>query len=585
MNAYNTRTMTILAQDPLVRVGGRLLFSTVELPYEELADGPVGYRIQVIDFDASANVLYQPYVPVIDDNGAPLDPFSRTASKSAGETAAAWEARLLGDPRFHAQNVYAIAMRLLTRFEFALGRRLAWGFEGHQLHIAPHAFNEANAYYSEADKALFFGYFDSPDASGHEPERVFTCLSHDIVAHETTHALLDGMRDGFTEPASPDQAAFHEGFADVVALLSMFSLSEVAESLLLPPGKPKHAAKGPRLIPAAAVSRQAILDSMLLGLGKQFGASLDDQRVRADCLRRSVRLKPDPNRLASDAWQEPHDRGEVFAAAMLRSFVALWRRRIEALGTFAGNTYNLDMVVEEGARAAANLLTMAIRALDYCPPVDLSFGAYLSSMLTADLELMPDDTRFGYRDQIRTMFAAYGIEPETGNTDSVSGVWLPFASKVDVVYTRNHAASMLHDREEIFRFIWENRAALEIDPSGYVRVTSVRPSTRQGADGFFLNETVCEYVETANVFSNEAKTLLQLTLPDGMGNRAITVRGGGTLIFDQFGRIKYHVKRRLIDPERQSARLLYLYSTGQLDTKPNRRLHFANLHRCRVGAP
>lgn len=61
MNAYNTRTMTILAQDPLVRVGGRLLFATVELPYEELADGPVGYRVQVIDFDASANVLYLPY--------------------------------------------------------------------------------------------------------------------------------------------------------------------------------------------------------------------------------------------------------------------------------------------------------------------------------------------------------------------------------------------------------------------------------------------------------------------------------------------------------------------------------------------
>mgnify|MGYP000152008047 CR=1 FL=1 len=28
--------------------------------------------------------------------------------------------------------------------------------------------------------------------------------------------LLDGIRDGFTYPSTPDQAAFHEGFADVV---------------------------------------------------------------------------------------------------------------------------------------------------------------------------------------------------------------------------------------------------------------------------------------------------------------------------------------------------------------------------------
>jgi len=47
---------------------------------------------------------------------------------------------------------------------------------------------------------------------------VFTCLSHEIVAHETAHALLDGMARGLVAPTNRDMLAFHEAFADVIAL-------------------------------------------------------------------------------------------------------------------------------------------------------------------------------------------------------------------------------------------------------------------------------------------------------------------------------------------------------------------------------
>ena len=109
-------------------------------------------------------------------------------------------------------------MHTLHRFEFALGRRVAWGTGGPQLKVVPHAFEQANAYYSEDSESLVFGYVRSP----HAP--TFFGLSHDIIVHETTHALLDGLRDGFTHPSSPDQAALHEGLADIVALLSVFAL-------------------------------------------------------------------------------------------------------------------------------------------------------------------------------------------------------------------------------------------------------------------------------------------------------------------------------------------------------------------------
>ena len=35
---------------------------------------------------------------------------------------------------------------------------------------------------------------------------------------------------------------------------------------------------------------------------------------------------------------------------------------------------DLSLVVEQGAQVANHLLTMAIRALDYCPPTDIDFS-------------------------------------------------------------------------------------------------------------------------------------------------------------------------------------------------------------------
>jgi hypothetical protein len=288
---------------------------------------------------------------------------------------------------------------------------------------------------------------------------------------------------------------------------------------------------------------------------------------------------PSRELLDQPEYQEAHARGEVFAAAMLRSFVGLWCRRIEALGTFLDHSYNLDAVLEEGARAANHLLTMAIRALDYCPPVDLNFSAYLSALLTADTEVTPDDTQFNYRQMVRDTFASYGIDPASLRTDAQSGCWLPFGRDSEIVYWRNHSEHMLHDKEEVFRFIWENRRALKIDERGYVRIDSVRGSVRQGPDGFFLRETICEYVQVAKIFGAEVKSNLGIERPEGMpSTQPITAYGGGTIVFDQFGRIKYHIEHRLDDAARQEARLEYLWQHGLLDAVRDRRNQFANIH-------
>jgi hypothetical protein len=223
----NTRKMTILAQDPAVRIDatGARPFAQIDIPAEPLAAGPTGYRVKVVDYDAASRLLYMDEIWAKEGSRPDGDPFELPPLGDPDRLAR--EAELLGNPNFHSQNVYAIVMRVLARFEYALGRRVGWSFGGHQLHVVPHAFVDANAFYSEEDRALMFGYF--PGRSG---RTVFTCLSHDVVAHETTHALLDGLRTRYTEASSPDQAAFHEALADVVAYLSVFSLQEIVKAAL-----------------------------------------------------------------------------------------------------------------------------------------------------------------------------------------------------------------------------------------------------------------------------------------------------------------------------------------------------------------
>lgn len=538
--------MTIVARDPGVRRRDGVLLARVEVPREALSPGPRGHRLHVVDADASSGQVFRPH-PRPDGD----DPYARFAEDPSLD-----RTRLLGDPQFHQWNAYAVAMRTLALFERALGRRVGWGFRGHQLRIAPHAFAEANAYYSREHQALLFGWFQGREG------RVFTCLSHDVVAHETAHALLDGLRPWYLDPSSPDQAAFHEAFADLVALLSVFSLPEIAAALL------DEVGEGER-VPAAAVTAEALRGSVLLAMGSQLG---DEMMGRGQVLRRSAALRPDPGLLSSPDFQEPHRRGEVLVAAALDAFVSGWSGRLLAIVDRKTRTVSRERVVEEGARAADRLLLGAIRALDYAPPVDLMFGDFLSALVTADREVHPADEPF--RAGILARFAAFGIAPAArgGYWDA----WQRPLSREGV-----HLESLQRDPLEVFRFAWENREALALDPAAWTQVTWVRPCVRVASDGFTLRETVAEYVQELDLRADELPAAVR---PAGVpADTPVRLSGGGTLVFDEFGTLKFHVQNRVVSP-RQKARLEYLWqAAGVGDRESLRRgLSFSDLHRRRL---
>ena len=541
-----TRLLTALAQDPSILRNGRVLTTRLDVPFESTKPGPRGSRIHVVDYDTASGQLY---APLILPEGDPFDA----------------EHDWVSDPQFHQQNVYAITMSTLARFEHALGRRVGWGFPGHTLRVVPHAFADANAFYAPSLGALLFGSFQ---AGG---ETVHTCLSHDIVVHETTHALLDGLRHGFSTFVSEDQPAFHEGFADIVALLSVVAqVSNIDRALDDVAGKAIA-------LESAKIEGDALSDTFLLKLGEQMGQQLGGgySAVRGDALRQSVRIEPGTVDLAGPDFQEPHRRGEVLVAAVMNAFLAVWRKR---LGPWLREeTVERRRVTEEGAKAADRLLTILIRALDYTPPIDLSFDDFLSAVLTADAELWPDDSVYSIRETLRDTFARYGIVPVVSGGRE-AGMWAP--PPEGLTYDAVHAQALREDPNEVMRFVWENRKPLELETNAATRVLSVRPCVRVGVDGFVLRETVAEVLEVLRVEARDLPSVGMQAPADMPPDTVITLHGGKALIFDEFGMLKYDIGNGVAG-ERQQKRIEQLWERGQLPVlqqeSPFARLHLQKL--------
>jgi hypothetical protein len=213
-------------------------------------------------------------------------------------------------------------------------------------------------------------------------QTVFTALSHDIIAHETTHAVLHRLRRHYSNPSNPDVLAFHEGFADIIAILQHFTYPEiVAESI--------------------AATRSDLTDrsmsdaTPLLDLASQFGYATGSSGPL-----RTALMKPDM--MAYHNAVEEHDRGAVLVAAVIDGFLRSYHDGIEDLvriattgsGVLQPGALHPDLVARIASTActtADRITQICIRAFDYLPPVDVTFSDYLRALVTADIDLFPED--------------------------------------------------------------------------------------------------------------------------------------------------------------------------------------------------
>jgi hypothetical protein len=403
---------------------------TIQVPWEQLQPGPRGEYLDVVDVDPGSGCVYAP----VDLNDPALLAQNGLAPSE-------------GTPQFHQQMAYAVSRLTINNFEHALGRKTLWrpvrdpeevpkddSVYVPQLRIYPHALREANAYYSPEKVALLFGYFNSDDSNTGEQlpgGTVFTCLSQDIVAHETTHALLDGMHRKFVNATNPDVLAFHEGFADVVALLQHFTFPELLRDQI---SSTKGNLQGRQSFLGELAGQFGHATGLRGALREAIGQWKDDKWVRQD-----------PNPADYAATNEPHARGAILVAAIFDAYLAIYERRTAdllrlatsgsgILGPGAIHPDLVDRLAHEATKAARHVLTMCIRALDYCPPVDITFGEYLRAIITADSDLVDDD-RFKYRVAFIEAFRRRGIYPPDVRTMSVDSLIWRTPENDDKTYT------------------------------------------------------------------------------------------------------------------------------------------------------
>ncbi|MGB8020317.1 MAG: hypothetical protein WCF04_03740 [Candidatus Nanopelagicales bacterium] len=503
--------------------------TVLSVPWEPLRPGPAGSRIRVMDDrpdGTNAGLLDLDDPDLLAQDGLAPDE---------------------SDPLFRQQMVYAVIASLLETLDQARGRHLVWrniwrdspdGPRVRPLAVFPHRIRGANAFYAPGE-GLSFGSFEAradPEAPLFPGQWVHGCLSHDIVNHEAGHAFLHELRPMSLQPTGLDALAFHEGFADILAILQHFRLPGLLESQVAQSGTAIWQ-PGPFVQLAAEFGQ---------GSGKKEAVrvALDDAQAPAPYTR----------------FTEPHDRGAVLVAALFEAFFATYVLRITPILRVAGYSSAttattlpgemIALVCDQARAAATTVLNMTVRALDYLPPVDIQFGDFLEAVVLADTDLHPDD-RFGFRRSFveacrrRAIYATSRQEAELDRRESIVAKLEPLPTQQALVLathdlgdehvtdpSRARAGGQLNRwwRAELLEWGQRNAEHLGLDKE-LLRVDGGNASFRWNQDGFPTGVVTVRFTQR-----NEQ---VEARMPDRL--RGVPLVGGVTLISHADGIVHHAV--------------------------------------------
>jgi hypothetical protein len=447
----------IYLKDPLATKETGLLYDFVVIDGDTSINmGPTSGRFIVVDYDPAADRIEMPVrckEKIVD------------WTRKKREVLVEFEARR-GTPQEAQINAWATAVDTLDFFQepMLLGRDISWSFEGSRLRILPHAFYEANAFYSRDTRALHFGYFH--DKSGNI---IKTSLSHDIVAHETSHAILDGMRPFYMSAVDPDTLAFHEYIGDLGAMLSLFHNRE-------------GLAKLNRTVSGAGSFFKLISD-----LAPEVGEGLYGHADRSFLRSANNQLKYED---VQDDY-EIHRRSQVLSGFAFELLTAIYQIDLARKFQNGAVPTNKDVLIliSDAAKVVGQML---LTPLEFLPPGSISFKEYAAIVLQLDERDYPDD-KYEYRKAAVRIMKKRQIYSEWM---ARRGRFLRYTlRKMEQGLAERKINMIRNSRVGAYRFLNANRSAFEIPKNCDFRVVGVDTNHREtGLKHLLAPETVIQYV-------------------------------------------------------------------------------------------
>ena len=325
----------------------------VRIEEDFFLDGPVSRRVAVLDFDPKTGALEPGVSYVLPKKGNVLGHYALPDPLD------------LNSPAFGQVSVFATVSKTIQMFEHkdVLGRQIRWAFDAPQLLVVPRAGRDENAYYERDSHSLQFFFFPSHQD---ENELVYTCLARDIVAHETGHAILDGIAPHLWLAITPQSRALHEAIGDLTALLVSIDSRTLRETVLEQTG--------------GSIENSTHFSAV----AEQFGMARGTGALR-DLNQKDLILN-------DEIRGDEHDLCQVLTAALYSVLILMHEDRKKWEVTATGKD---DYKVSGRAlvNAARQFRRMTMRALDYLPPGEISFADYGRAIIAPDQAAYPDGNK------------------------------------------------------------------------------------------------------------------------------------------------------------------------------------------------
>lgn len=406
----------------IIKGGGTVALQR-DLEDEFFLDGPVSRRLALVDFDADGNL----------HPGARLSPPDGDKRRKYMIDPRDSEA-----PEYRAVLVFGTVWMTLKMFEneniLGANRKLAWAFGAPQLLVVPRAGEWPNAFYERESHSLQFFYFETDQGTLH------TCLSADIVAHETGHAILDAICPDLYNATSPQSLAIHESIADLTALCRALDNRPLVDEVV---SRPEWTIRESSQFTALA---EEFGNAISLGRRSYLRNAYNDRTLCDDA--------PKEQQVARD---EPHALSEVLTGALYSAFVAQYEKFHDkfmadevdgAKGETAARGKALGITLNRFSR-------IVFRALDYVPPGEVSFADLGRAIVAADMAAYPSDDDNADRQVIIDEFvrrcivatADELIVPTLYELESLSSPTTDFDAIRDSEW---HAQQFVNDNRDVF---------------------------------------------------------------------------------------------------------------------------------------